>query len=69
MTLVMIPSNMFFTVRFYGIPYDTVKKMLPVAIIPFNLIKATINSIVVMIAYKPVGKFLKATGTSKEQLT
>lgn len=59
MTLVMIPSNLFFTVRFYGYPYDTVKAMLPTAILPFNLLKAGINSILTLIVYKSVKKILR----------
>lgn len=63
MTLIMIPSNLFFTVKFYGVPYETVVKMLPTAIIPFNLIKAGINAVVVLLIYKPIGKFLRASGS------
>lgn len=59
MTLIMIPSNLFFTVRFYGVPYDTVKAMLFTAIIPFNLIKSVINSIIVILVYKSAGKVLR----------
>ena len=59
MTLIMIPSNLFFTVRFYGVPYDTVKGMLLPAIIPFNLIKSFTNSIIVLIVYKSLSKIIK----------
>lgn len=58
MTLVMIPSNLFFTVNFFGVPYDVVKGMLLPAIIPFNLIKSFTNSVVVMLVYKSVGRIL-----------
>lgn len=56
MTLVMIPSNLFFTVRFWGYPYDAVVAMLPTAIIPFNLVKSVLNSVLVLILYKSTHK-------------
>lgn len=49
--LIMIPLNLIFT-PMYGVPIDTVKDLLLPAIIPFNLIKATINSIVTFMLYK-----------------
>lgn len=60
MTLMMIPANLFFTVKFYGVPFDAVKAMLPTAIIPFNLLKSSINSVVVMLSYKPLSRLLKS---------
>lgn len=65
MTLIMIPSNLFFTVRFYGVPYDAVVAMLPTALLPFNIIKSFANSIIVLVVYKPLSRFLK--GTQKVQ--
>jgi len=59
MVLVMIPSNLFFSVKFYGIPYDVVVAMLPTAILPFNLIKSLANSLLVILVYKPLSRFLK----------
>lgn len=59
MTLIMIPSNLFFTVNFYKVPYNAVVAMLPTAIIPFNLIKAFANSIITMCLYKSLGKVLR----------
>jgi riboflavin transporter FmnP len=63
MVLVMIPMNLFFTVRFYGVPYDAVVAMLPTAILPFNIIKSLANSLIVILVYKPLSRFLK--GESK----
>lgn len=54
MTFIAIPSNLFFTVRFWGMPYKAVKEMIPTAIIPFNMIKSGINSIVAITVYKAV---------------
>lgn len=58
-TLSMIPLNLFFTVRFYGMPAETVKALLPTAIIPFNLIKAGVNSLLTLLLYKSLGKLLR----------
>lgn len=62
MTLIMVPSNLFFSVKFYGYPYEAVKAMLLPAIIPFNLVKGFGNSLIVMLIYKPLSKALKGFG-------
>jgi len=54
MAAVMVPANLIITVRFYNVPYDVVKGMLLPVIIPFNLLKAGMNSVIVFILYKPV---------------
>lgn len=54
MTLIAIPLNLIFTVKFLGVPYDVVKGMIPTAIIPFNIIKSGINSIIGLIVYKTI---------------
>lgn len=54
MALIMIPSNLYFTVKYWGIPYEGVVAMLPTAILPFNLAKALINSAIVFALYKPL---------------
>lgn len=59
MTAVMIPTNLFFTVQFWGVPYDTVVASIVPVLLPFNLIKAGLNSIIVVLLYKPLSKFLK----------
>ncbi|MCX7842588.1 MAG: ECF transporter S component [Clostridia bacterium] len=59
MALVMIPSNLFFTVKFFGVPQNVVLGMLPTVIIPFNLIKASINCVIAALVYKALGRFLK----------
>ena len=56
MTLVIIPSNLFFSVRFFGYPYDAVVAMLPTVFIPFTLIKASINSVLTLLVYKSLRK-------------
>jgi len=59
MTLVMIPANLFFTVRFYGATYESVRDLILPAIIPFNIIKSFANSIIVLIVYKSISKVVK----------
>ena len=57
MTAVMIPLNLIITVYWYGVPMDVVKAGLIPVTIPFNLIKAGLNSIItfaVVMAIKPV---------------
>lgn len=63
MTAVMIPSNLFFTVKFWGYPYETVRDMLIPVFIPFNLIKAGLNSVLTIGLYKALGKVLKGLGS------
>lgn len=58
MTLIMIPANLFFTVKFYGFAHDVVAAALPTVIIPFNLIKSIGNSVIVLALHKPLKKFL-----------
>lgn len=59
MTLIMIPTNLFISVRFWGLPLETVKAMVFPILIPFNLIKSVANSIVVLIIYKTIRKIIK----------
>ena len=59
MVLIMIPANLVITTNFYGMPLEAVKASLPVAVIPFNLIKAGINCLVTFIIYKPISNFIK----------
>lgn len=66
MVLIMIPMNLFFTVRFYGVPYDAVVAMLPTAILPFNIIKSVANSFIVILVYKPLSRFLKGARASEK---
>jgi len=58
MVLVMIPANLYFTPKF-GVPYEVVKASLAVSVIPFNLFKSIINSLLTMLLYKPLGRAFK----------
>ena len=68
MTIVMIPLNLVFTGIFMGAGTQTVVGMLIPAIIPFNLLKAGINSAVTFAVFLPISKVLKKyiKGSEKE---
>ena len=57
-TAAMIPANLIFTPLFMGAPIEAVQAMLLPAIIPFNLLKMVINTVVVFLLYKRLSPFL-----------
>lgn len=59
MILVMIPLNYIFTVNFYGTPKKVLDSMVWPVIVPFNTIKAGLNSILTFLLYKSVRKLLR----------
>jgi riboflavin transporter FmnP len=59
MILIMVPLNLIFTTKFMNVPIDVVKAMIVPVIIPFNLLKASMNSVLTFFVYKPVGRFLR----------
>ena len=59
MAMIMIPLNLFLTTKFLGVPLTAVKAMILPAILPFNLLKASINSVITLLIYKSVRKVLK----------
>lgn len=58
MTVVMVVFNLIFTPLFLGAPMKKIVEMLLPVIIPFNLLKAGINSVLTWIIYKPVSRFV-----------
>ncbi|MFP4019966.1 MAG: ECF transporter S component [Halanaerobium sp.] len=58
MTVVMAGANLFFNPIFYGIPREQVLQMMLPGILPFNLTKAVINSIITILVYKKLANFL-----------
>ncbi len=52
MTVIMIPMNYIFTVNFFGTPKAVVDAMMLPGIIPFNLIKAGLNSLITGVVFK-----------------
>ena len=59
MTSVMLLCNLIFTPIFMNTPVDAVLKMMVPVILPFNLMKAGINSVITFFLYKSVERFLK----------
>jgi riboflavin transporter FmnP len=58
MGVVMMIANHFVTPLFMGVPTAVVDAMLLPVILPFNLVKAGINSTVTFALYKTVSRFL-----------
>ena len=55
---VMMVANHFITPIFMGAPTEMVDSMLLPVILPFNLLKAGINSIITFLVYKVVSKYI-----------
>jgi riboflavin transporter FmnP len=58
MTIVMAGMNLLLTPIFMGTPIDAVLQMMVPIIIPFNLIKAGINSVATFLIYRPIQKLV-----------
>ena len=58
MAAIMVPTNLIIQPLFYGTPAEAVKVLIWPIIIPFNLIKAGINSVVTFIIYKPLRRVI-----------
>jgi riboflavin transporter FmnP len=58
MGLVMVVANHFITPHFMGVPTEMVDGMLLPIMLPFNLIKAGINSTVTFLVYKVVSRYI-----------
>ena len=58
MAAVMLPANHFITPYFMGLPTDAVDDLLLPGILPFNLIKAGINSTITFMVYKTVSRHI-----------
>ena len=58
MGLVMMAANHFITPMFMGAPVEVVDAMLIPVILPFNLLKAGINSVITFLVYKTVSRYV-----------
>ena len=58
MTVVMGILNLALDPFFYGMPLDAVIKLMIPAILPFNFMKAALNSIVFLVIFKSAGDIL-----------
>ena len=54
----MMIANHFITPFYMGAPTEMVDAMLVTVILPFNLLKAGINSVVTFLVYKSVSKYI-----------
>ncbi|HHV32085.1 MAG: ECF transporter S component [Ruminococcaceae bacterium] len=62
MTAIMIPMNYIFTVHFFGTPKSVVDALILPGIVPFNLIKAGLNSAISGVLWKALMPFLQNSG-------
>lgn len=58
MTAIMVPMNYIFTVHFFGTPKAVVDAVMLPGIIPFNLIKAGLNSVITGVIFKALTPFI-----------
>ena len=58
MCAVMIPANILITPLFTKMPVQSIISLILPIILPFNLIKATANSIIAFIIFKSIGNYL-----------
>ena len=59
MTAVMLVANYFITPYYMGVARSDVAAMIPTLLLPFNLIKGTVNMAITLILYKPITTALK----------
>ena len=59
MTLAMVLMNLILTPLFMGAPIEAVIAMLVPIIIPFNLLKYSINCLITFLLYKSISHILK----------
>ena len=61
-TAVMMMANLLITPYYMHAPVETVAAMIPTVLLPFNLLKATLNAALVLLLYKPLSNILKKIG-------
>ncbi len=59
MTAMMMLANLLITPYYMGVSVDDVIRLLPTLLLPFNLVKATLNAAIVLILYKPLSRSFK----------
>lgn len=64
-TIFMMLANMLITPYYMGVSTDTVIKLIPTLLLPFNLIKSLMNASVMLIIYKPLTSLLRKIGLMK----
>jgi len=58
-TAVMVLANLLVTPYYMGVSVQEVAVLIPKILLPFNLIKATLNGAIVLLLYKPLSTVLK----------
>lgn len=58
-TGVMLLANLFITPYYMGVSGETVRALIPTLLLPFNLLKATLNVGIVLLLYKHLGRVLR----------
>lgn len=61
-TAVMVLANLLVTPYYMGVSMQEVAVLIPKVLLPFNLVKATLNGAIVLLLYKPLSRVLKRTG-------
>lgn len=64
-TAIMMLANIYITPLYMGVPRGEVIKMIPTLLLPFNLIKSTVNAAFTMTLYKPITSAFKKVGLIK----
>lgn len=59
MTAIMMIANLFITPYYMGVSQADVVALIPSVLLPFNLVKGTLNAAVVLLLYKPLSRALK----------
>lgn len=59
--VIMFGANLVVTPAFTGMPVSAIMDLMWIGIMPFNLIKFIINSLVTFLVYKPISKLVKGT--------
>ena len=67
-TAVMLVANMLITPYYMGVSADAVIKLIPTMLLPFNLVKATLNGAIVLLLYKPLSTVLRRAGFIEKRI-
>ena len=59
MTAIMMIANLFITPYYMGVSQAEVSALIPRVLLPFNLVKGTLNAAIVLLLYKPLSRALK----------
>ncbi|NTU89288.1 MAG: ECF transporter S component [Actinobacteria bacterium] len=57
--IVAVLMNLWITPIYMGVPFETVVAMIVPILLPFNLIKVTLNSVLTALIYKPISNLVK----------